>query len=594
MPARNTIEVVIKGDDKASGVIDTVTGKITGMGDSVTKLGAKMTVASAPLALALGASVNNALQFDEAMTNVGAVLGKNRDEMAALNAQVLKMGANSRAGPQRTAEAFYDIVGGVQDASAHMNILQAAIKTAEAGSADLGATTNALIAIMNSYKFEAEEAAFASDVLTRTVGMGVGTMEDFASAMPQITGLANSLNISFDDLGGMMAYLTTQGNSAAQASTQLSAMMTAMLNPNESMKKALQEMGFASGQAAIEQLGLVGAMNAVAETQTAQQEGMAKTLGSVEALRGVTALAGDTFSQFASTFTDGITGATAAAQAIQLESPAAQFDLLKSKVSELSIGVGTVLMPILIDLVDKIAPIVVSITEWMQKNPEATQTILMLAGALIAAGPVVTMVGTAVSFLGGAIALLLSPAGILIGIIAGIVAAANSLYPGGIVALFNDAATAARQLAIMGLMVLNTAADAARKIVEGLINTIRDAIKAIDEFINGQKKMGQNTEVTTNFRSNVISRMESRDSGGIGVPGKTYAIGTGAQPELFTPTSPGFFTPNADRALAGAGGGGDIHLNGDININANTYEGGRAAMNGALDAVKARQKERGG
>lgn len=45
----------------------------------------------------------------------------------------------------------------------------------------------------------------------------------------------------------------------------------------------------------------------------------------------------------------------------------------------------------------------------------------------------------------------------------------------------------------------------------------------------------------------------TRDHGGRGQPGQVFAIGRGAQPELFIPDTPGTFVPNADR-LAFAGG----------------------------------------
>lgn len=43
--------------------------------------------------------------------------------------------------------------------------------------------------------------------------------------------------------------------------------------------------------------------------------------------------------------------------------------------------------------------------------------------------------------------------------------------------------------------------------------------------------------------------MHSRDSGGSGVAGTPYMIGTGAQPEIFIPKTNGTFIPNADKAL---------------------------------------------
>lgn len=62
----------------------------------------------------------------------------------------------------------------------------------------------------------------------------------------------------------------------------------------------------------------------------------------------------------------------------------------------------------------------------------------------------------------------------------------------------------------------------------------------------------------------------SRDSGGRGKPGSAYYIGTGAQPEMFVPDSPGTFVP-----AGGYGGGG--------NTTQNIYVQGR------MDARSARQ-----
>lgn len=482
MPSRNEIEIVINATDRASGALDGMLDKISGIGTSLMKTGAAISAATAPIAIALGAAVSSAVAFDSSMTNVGAVMGKSRTEMASLNKEVLRIGSASRAGPQAAAEAFYDIVGGVSDASAHMAILEASVRTAEAGNADLGSTTNALISVMNSYKFGAEDAAYASDVLTRTVGMGVGTMGDFASALPSITGLAKSLKVSFGDLASETAYLTTQGNTASQATTQLSAMMTTMLNPNENMKKALTELGFSSGQAAVEQLGLVGAMNALRDTSVANTEGMAKMLGSTEALRGVTALAGPEFSQFTKNFTDGIKDATTAAQAVQLDSPAAQMDLFKSKISALGITVGTILIPPLIDLSNKIMPIVDGVVAWAGANPEAMTTIVGIALAAVAAGPVIGMLGMAITAVSTAVGILISPAFLLAGAIGAILLAAQLGYPGGIVGLFQDAARTAQQLAFLGLYVLNLAAQTVRTAIEGMTSKIRDGLTAFGDL----------------------------------------------------------------------------------------------------------------
>ena len=384
-------------------------GANRGIGDLGTRLqnlGRNITIATAPLAAGLGASVVAAGNFESSMTNAAAVLGLSADEMAALNAQVLRIGRASRQGPQAAAEAFYDIVGGVADASTHMAILEAAIGTAEAGNADLGGTTNALIAVMNSYGFSAEDAAYVSDVLTRTVGVGVGTMDEFGGALGMTAGLASSLGISFDDLGAMMGFITTQGMSASEAGTQLTAMMTSLLNPNERMKAALSELGVESGTAAIQMYGLDGVFRELSGRSGTFQSEMAGALGSVEALRGVTALGNNSAVAALAAFEDGLAGAMEAARRIQMQSAAAQFDLLKSQMSGLSITIGTKILPALNDLIKQIVPVIEKIGEWVTANPEAMRSLLLLVGAAVIAGPIITVLGGVIGALSTAVGVL--------------------------------------------------------------------------------------------------------------------------------------------------------------------------------------------
>lgn len=377
------------------------------------KWGAALTVATAGIGAALATSTQQAIQYNESITNTAAVLGLTTDQQKKLSDELLKFGATTKAGPQAVADAYYDIAGGVADATTHMAILEAATKTAEAGNSDLAGTTKALISVMNSYKLGAKDAAGVSDVLTQIVGKGVGTMEDFAAALPNATGLANSLGVSFEDLGSATAFLTTKGNTASVAVTQLRAMMVSMLNPNANMKKGLTELGFESGAAAIKSLGLVGAMKALQNTQEAGADGFASMASSVEALNGVISLTSGGFEEFNQTFADTAKGATDAARAIQNSSPAAQMQLLQSTLSALQISIGNALLPALNNLLAKIKPILTAVVDWVTANPELTGTIVGIAAALVALGPIMVAVG-------GAIAFLVSPIGLVIAAGAGL------------------------------------------------------------------------------------------------------------------------------------------------------------------------------
>lgn len=578
---------VLSLKDEFSSGLNAASKQASGFGDRLQSIGgglqsfaASAAIPAAMIGGALAVATRSAISFDTAITNVGAVLGKSSGEMKDMRAELLAIGGDTVQGPQAVAEAFYDIVGGVADASTHMDILKAAISTATAGNADLGGTTAALISVMNSYGFAADKASFASDVLTQTVGMGVGSMDEFAAALPTVTGLANSLGIEFDDLGAMTAYLTTQGNSAAQATTQLSAMMTSMLNPNEAMKKGLEELGFASGQAAIDQLGLVGAFDALGETQVAGEEGMAKMTGSVEALRGVTALTNDAWNTFSTDFVTGVDGATAAAETIQMESAANQFALLQSSMSEVAIEVGTALLPILTDLVAGARPVVEQIIGWIKENPELTKTILAVAGGAAILVPIIGAVGTVI---GAA------------GTIVGVATTAVGLMSGGMMA--SIAPILAVGAAIAGVIAavnrFNTVVGESRAAAGNAIADYQAAGNTV-----GKKELEQRlwnaalAEAGNDAGARVLYSISyaaaqgdptmgpilngTRAAGGPVSADGTYLVGEQG-PELFVPGSSGTIVPN--HAM-----GGGVQI-GNITIQASGAREGRAAGDAFVNRI---------
>jgi TP901 family phage tail tape measure protein len=388
---------------------------------NLTKLGSGISTIMAPAALAFGASTKMALDFSGMITNISAVTGTTGKDLDKLSGQIMKFGEDSEYGAQQVAGAFYDIAGGVVDVKSRMAVLDAAVHTAQAGQADLGGTTKALITVMNGYGFSAKQASFASDVLTRTVGMGVGTMDDFASAFPQVTGLANSLGIGFDDLGADMAFLTTKGNSASESATQLSSAMVALLKPHDKMKKALKAIGYETGQAAIKNLGLVGTYRALLKAGYGND--MADMVGRVEALRAVTSFSDDSSVQFFTDFKKGVKGATSEAEKIQLSGPAAQVKLFESSVQSLGINLGNSMLPALQQVLGDVKPLVQGLSDWIAKNPvlvgQIGEVVALLTGAgglTIAAGQVVS----AVAGIGGAIvglAPFILPLGIIVGMI---------------------------------------------------------------------------------------------------------------------------------------------------------------------------------
>lgn len=340
--------------------------------------------------------------------------------------------------------------------------------------------------------------------MTQTVGAGVLTMDELAASIGNVTPLAYSMGVSFEDLGGYIAYMTTQGATASEATTQLNAMMSALLTPNAAMADAFQLVGFETGQAAIEAYGLAGAYEILGGALTEEQLGNA--VGRIEGLKGALQLATPEAENFMDAFTGGTAAAsenvsafgtalmdtfspqtaaqvseqlntmsagvrdletglgsltsipvmnqlqesamnmavsfdtaknstmgyTEAARAIQRESPAAQFALLKSEIQGLAIQVGTALLPALTELFTQLQPVISSVVEWVSANPELVAQIgiaVVAFGALMAVliplGMAITALGTVITAFGAVVAFALSPVGL---IILGLIAVGALLY----------------------------------------------------------------------------------------------------------------------------------------------------------------------
>lgn len=499
-------------DNLTSG-LSTARGTLAAFGSNIDALGQKMVaVGSAgqqmmqPFTNAVIDSVTAAMDFDEAMTNANSILMLSGSEIDAISDKILAMGANAMAGPQQVANAYYDIVSGVTDASTHMDILNTAIAVSEAGASELTGTTNALVSIMNSYKFTAQEASFAGDVMTRTVGMGVLTMDELAASIGSVSPIAHTMGIAFNDLGSYVAYMTTQGASAGEATTQLSGMMTALLKPTETMTSALEVLGYANGQAAVDALGLAGTYQAL--YAVLGNDGLADATGRVEAYRGALALTGEGANEFFDTFNEGFTeaepnmsafgsamneafepksaaeiadqlgvvgervtgigegmgnlaasphmrmvqgdldilakrygttadaaaGYTEQARAIQRQSPAAQFKLLKSEIAATAIQMGRNLLPAVVDFLQFVKPLVQDLSEWIGAHPQLTMALGLGAVALTAfftalvpLGMALSAIGTIFGAVGAAAAFFMSPLGLIVLAIGAIIGAVVAL-----------------------------------------------------------------------------------------------------------------------------------------------------------------------
>lgn len=414
---------------------ETVSG-ISGAGRALTFM------FTTPLVAMGTAAVNVASDFQASMYNINAIAGLTGQELDALSQRALEFGANTRSGAQAAADALYTVFSaGLTDPEQAFKAMEVATYTAEAGLADLTVTTEAMLAVMLSYGDTGEEMAWrVSNAMTQMVAVGVGSMQDFSGALGSVVPTAQGLGMSVEELMGDMAFLTQRGLSAARAGTALNSALTALIKPTDAMSAAMTSLGAGSSQELIDKFGGVnGALKALIEHAGGSQEALAAMFGNIRGLRAINLFAGDVDMWNASMeeFNGALDGATMRAWDSQMMSFSATWDKLKASVMGAAVVIGTQFFPLL-------QPIVSAMTALFMRVVTMDKGVLGMAvgfTTFAAALPPVIWLLTS----------LISPFGVVIGLIAGFGVAVSSNFLG-----VGDIVKEASDGIVFGVRAINT------------------------------------------------------------------------------------------------------------------------------------------
>lgn len=193
-----------------------------GFGSAIKRLslaaGASLTVA---LGAAIGKGIANSAQLNASLARIGTLT----DE--AFSAKQVRDFSNALGiDAVQAADAVYTALssGASSVAQAEEDVAQAG-KLARSTNSDLASSLKAVVAGVNAYGSAGVDATKASDILFAAQKDGVGTMDDFATAMGTVIPAAAILGISLSEISGDLAASTLNGKSAAGAATGLKVVM---------------------------------------------------------------------------------------------------------------------------------------------------------------------------------------------------------------------------------------------------------------------------------------------------------------------------------------------------------------------------------
>lgn len=295
------------------------------------------------------AAVKLGSDFDAVMRNVNSIAELSESQIASLSKRTLEFGSSVRSGPIAAAQALYEVFSAGQTIPEKaFEIMTVAVATAEAGLADTADTARILTAVLNSYTGTALTAAQASDIITRMVQVGVGTMDEFTTALSHSISTAAFLEVEFSDLGASLAFLTQRGMATSRAGTSLNNVLTKLYKPTEDMNAVLKSLGVTTGRELVRATGgLLPALRAMAEAVGFSEIALGKLFNDVRGGRAIMGMVRDieTTQQMFDDFAASTSGMTDFARGEQMKSFSAQVDLAKAALEGAAIAVGNFLLP---------------------------------------------------------------------------------------------------------------------------------------------------------------------------------------------------------------------------------------------------------
>ena len=410
MPSTAPIKVPILGQDKYTKVFNDMTKKAMKIGGAVKSVGKTMTRTMTLPVIGLGAvSLKMSRDMNKAMANVGTLIPGQTERLKKLKKEVMDLGVETGTSSTVIAEGLYETISAFGGAEDPVNKLTIATKMSRAGLASVKESLSLVSAVTKGYGDTSDEAAQkASDLAFMTVKLGQTTFPDLAASMGRVVPLAANLNIKQEELFGGFATLTGVTGNAAEVSTQLSAVLAAMMKPTSALTKTVKKMGFASATAMVKEIGLEQSLQRLNVAVDGDSDKMAKLLTRKEALVAAMALTGGQAKVFTQKIKDmgGAAGATEEAFKAQTEGIDKQgfkWDQFTQRLQKLAIRIGDKLFPVIEKILTKLEPFIDML---LSASDETWELWLKIGGVVAAAGPLLTMVGSLTTAVGGFVRIL--------------------------------------------------------------------------------------------------------------------------------------------------------------------------------------------
>lgn len=377
------------------------------------KLDAELARVQSVIATPADTGLSQILQWRDGIQDLAITLGRTSPEVAG---------------------GMYEIVSALGNIPNAMDYLTIAGRAAVAGQSDIVTSTKNLVLSTRAWGDSSTEAVRKmADLMSATVRVGTVTESELGPAMANLLPIGRLYNVQLEQLFTGIATLAGVSGSASQASTQLQRAIISITSPNTALAAAYKKVGIASGEALLEQKGLLGAFQEIASISERTGVPLNKLVGRVEAVKAIATLTEPQLAKFGENL-DAITNSAGAVDSAfegttnGINRVAFQWTQAGQRMRVIAEDLYQAFAPVSLKVLDALQPIIGnlrSLADVIGAMPTSQLTTIMytLLG-LAALGPVLSTLGSLVTVfnglrlasvaLGGAMSSLLGPVGLVV------------------------------------------------------------------------------------------------------------------------------------------------------------------------------------
>lgn len=263
---------------------------------------------------AFAKAVKDAAAFQKQLALIQTISQDFQGNIDGLSRSLVSLSNEFNADLGDVANGLYQTISNqVQGASEQFRVLTAAIKLGKTTNATTEESVDLLTAAINGFGESSQDVEVIAAKMFRTIDLGRVVASELSNSLGRIAKQGSEVGASMDEVLASIATITLSGVKTSEAITQVRASFTGLIKPSDAMKEALRNLGFTSGQQAVQVLGFKGAIDALIGSANGSAAALGAMFPNVRNLAGVLNIAKTSGDQFAKTLND-IADSTASEQ----------------------------------------------------------------------------------------------------------------------------------------------------------------------------------------------------------------------------------------------------------------------------------------